>query len=99
MCQIRRWCVCDMFWTFTVVCFESKFVLKFNSLNIMLTETQVLHMSLFFLSAEKNSNAVVELNYSAAAILSMVPSIYHKYLTTKTRNQSYGKTSLTTTGK
>lgn len=40
--------------------------------------------------AEKNSNAVVELNYSAAAILSMVPSIYHKYLTTKTRNQSYG---------
>lgn len=30
-------------------------------------------------------------NDSQAAILSMVPPIFHKYLTPKSRNQSYGK--------
>lgn len=33
---------------------------------------------------------IIESNDSTAAILSMVPPVFHKYLTTKTKNNSNG---------
>ncbi len=66
---------------------QSKYI---DMYNLLLIHTESRSIIYYLFTAEKNSNTVVEVNYSAAAILSMVPSIYHKYLTTKTRNQSYG---------
>lgn len=48
----------------------------------------------YFVADFRESSMTDSTNDSQAAILSMVPPIFHKYLTTKSRNQSHGKFSM-----